>query len=119
MTPIPDFPTPTPLYSFPSETIPLRDTSKGKGIATEETNTNLIAYMEEGGSNLRMPNIKSFIILEGTLSQEEFTKQIQEMKRWSNLKEHEKKSEEELKRMLNPETFKAQALKWEEHEKKK
>ncbi|GKE73296.1 hypothetical protein Tco_1535337 [Tanacetum coccineum] len=31
----------------------------------------------------------------------------------------EKKSEEDLKKLLNPTTFKAQALKWEEHEEKK
>ncbi|GKC31274.1 hypothetical protein Tco_1038568 [Tanacetum coccineum] len=64
MTPIPNFLTPTPLYS-----IPLRDTFKGKEVATEEPNTELITYMEEGGSNLKMPKIKSFITPEGTLSQ--------------------------------------------------
>ncbi|GJZ22616.1 hypothetical protein Tco_0559655 [Tanacetum coccineum] len=42
-----------------------------------------------------------------------------EIKRRNDLKEQEKKSEEELKKLLNPETFKAQALKWEEHENKK
>ncbi|GJR01561.1 hypothetical protein Tco_0524545 [Tanacetum coccineum] len=42
-----------------------------------------------------------------------------EIKRWNDLKEQEKKSEEELKKLLNLETFKAQALKWEEHENKK
>ncbi|GJS03177.1 hypothetical protein Tco_0319685 [Tanacetum coccineum] len=36
-----------------------------------------------------------------------------------NLKGKEKKSEEDLKKLLNPTTFKAQALKWEEHEEKK
>ncbi|GJX44612.1 hypothetical protein Tco_0261288 [Tanacetum coccineum] len=45
--------------------------------------------------------------------------QLKEMKRLADLKEQEKKSEEELKKMLNPATFKAQALKWEEHEEKK
>nr|GEU78344.1 retrovirus-related Pol polyprotein from transposon TNT 1-94 [Tanacetum cinerariifolium] len=37
----------------------------------------------------------------------------------ADLKEHKKKLEEELKKLLNPTTFKAQALKWEEHEEKK
>nr|GEX38391.1 hypothetical protein [Tanacetum cinerariifolium] len=119
MTPIPEFPTPTPLYSIPPETTPPIDTSKGKGVATEETNTKQIAYMEERGSSLKMPKTKSFITPEGTMSQEEFTKKIIEMKMFHDLKEQEKKSEEELKKLLNPKTFKAQALKWEEHEKKK
>ncbi|GKG43612.1 hypothetical protein Tco_0482705, partial [Tanacetum coccineum] len=44
---------------------------------------------------------------------------IKEMKRLADLKEPEKKSEEELKKLLNPVTFKAHALKWEEHEEKK
>ncbi|GJV95026.1 retrovirus-related pol polyprotein from transposon TNT 1-94 [Tanacetum coccineum] len=66
-----------------------------------------------------MPKIKSFITPEGTLSQEEFYNQIKEMKRLVDLKEQEKKSEEELKKLLNPTTFKAQALKCEEHEEKK
>ncbi|GKD60765.1 hypothetical protein Tco_1298274, partial [Tanacetum coccineum] len=128
ITPIPNFPTPTPLCSIPPEHVmkpvpqqesvqeftdklfqttssnflpsPLREltppryTSKGKEVATEEPNTELINYMEEGGSN-------------------------KEMKRWEELKEQENKSEEELKKLLNSATFKAQALKWEEHEKKK
>ncbi|GJV32408.1 hypothetical protein Tco_1392808 [Tanacetum coccineum] len=56
---------------------------------------------------------------EGTLSQEKFMDQLKEMKRLADLKELEKKSEEELKKLLNPATLKAQALKWEEHEEKK
>ncbi|GJU89153.1 hypothetical protein Tco_1301576 [Tanacetum coccineum] len=38
---------------------------------------------------------------------------------WAELKDQEKKSEEELMKLLNPATIKAQALKWEEHEEKK
>ncbi|GJZ56257.1 hypothetical protein Tco_0611450 [Tanacetum coccineum] len=45
--------------------------------------------------------------------------QLKEMKRLADLKEHEKKSEEELKILLNPATLRAQALKWEEHEENK
>ncbi|GKG36743.1 hypothetical protein Tco_0446916, partial [Tanacetum coccineum] len=52
----------------------------------------------------------------GTLSKEYLIAQHKELKRLSDLKEQEKKSEEELKKLLNPATFKAQALKWKEHE---
>ncbi|GKB83307.1 hypothetical protein Tco_0950202 [Tanacetum coccineum] len=41
----------------------------------------LVTYQEDGGSIPEMPKIKSFIALEGTLSQEEFINQIKEMKR--------------------------------------
>ncbi|GJX86665.1 hypothetical protein Tco_0337439 [Tanacetum coccineum] len=44
---------------------------------------------------------------------------IKKIKMWADLKEQDKKSEEELKKLLNPATVKAQALKWEEHEEKK
>ncbi|GJY89983.1 hypothetical protein Tco_0505179 [Tanacetum coccineum] len=76
-------------------------------------------FIEEGGSVPKILNLKSFILPEGTLSQEKFMDQLKEMKRLADLKEQEKKSEEELKKLLNPATFKAQALKWEEHKEKK
>nr|GEV53333.1 hypothetical protein [Tanacetum cinerariifolium] len=101
------------------EPTPSRDTFKDKEITTEEPKNEMIAYMEEGGSHLKMPKVKSFITPEGTLSQEYLTTQLKEIKRLDDLKVHEKKSEEELKKMLNPITIKAQALKWEEHEEKK
>nr|GEY42497.1 hypothetical protein [Tanacetum cinerariifolium] len=116
ITPIPEFPTPTPLYSIPPETTPPIDTSKGKGVATEETNTNTsVLNSSRNNSSHRYFQRQR----KGTMSQEEFTKQIIEMKRLHDLKEQEKKSEKELKKLRNPETFKAQALKWEEHEEKK
>nr|GEV29369.1 hypothetical protein [Tanacetum cinerariifolium] len=69
-----------------------RDESNEKGIAAEEPPKDIMPFMEEGGSVFKM---------------------------LAELKEQEKKSEDELKKLLNPATFKAQALKWEEHEEKK
>ncbi|GJZ14697.1 hypothetical protein Tco_0550374 [Tanacetum coccineum] len=66
-----------------------------------------------------MPKLKPFITLEGTLSQEEFNNQIKELKRISDLKAQKDKSEQELKKMFNQATLKAQAKKWTEHEAKK
>ncbi|GJS41483.1 hypothetical protein Tco_0566526 [Tanacetum coccineum] len=66
-----------------------------------------------------MPKLKSFITLEGTLSQEEFNNQIKELKRISDLKEQKDKSKQELRKMFNQATLKAQAKKWTEHEAKK
>ncbi|GKC20880.1 hypothetical protein Tco_1023030, partial [Tanacetum coccineum] len=66
-----------------------------------------------------MPKLKSFITLEGTLSQEEFNNQIKELKRISYLKEQKNKSEQELRKMFNQVTLKAQAQKWTKHEAKK
>nr|GEV54943.1 retrovirus-related Pol polyprotein from transposon TNT 1-94 [Tanacetum cinerariifolium] len=88
---------PTP----PREPTPLRDESKGKGIVVEEPPKNIIPFMEQGGSVLKMPKLKSFITPEGNLFQEEFYNQIKEMKRLATLKEQEKKLEEELKELLN------------------
>ncbi|GJY80399.1 hypothetical protein Tco_0493150 [Tanacetum coccineum] len=106
---------PTP----PREPTPPKDKSKGKCIATEEPPKDIMPFIEEGGSVPKIPNLKSFILSEGTLSQEKFMAQLKEIKRLADLKEQEKKSGEELKKLLNPATFKAQALKWEEHEEKK
>ncbi|GJX63377.1 hypothetical protein Tco_0296277 [Tanacetum coccineum] len=56
---------------------------------------------------------------EGPLSQEEFDRQIKELKRISDLKAEKEKLEQELRKLLNPATLKAQAHKWTEHEAKK
>nr|GEW24967.1 hypothetical protein [Tanacetum cinerariifolium] len=98
---------PTPLRE---PTLP-RDESKGKGMAVEEPPKDIMPFMKDRGSALKMPKIKSFITPEGTLTQEEFYNQINKMKRLAELKDQEKKSEEELQKFLNPATFKAQALK--------
>ncbi|GJY09382.1 hypothetical protein Tco_0377567 [Tanacetum coccineum] len=65
------------------------------------------------------PKLKSFTTPEGPLSQEEFDKQIKELKRISDLKAKKEKSEQELRKLLNPTTLKDQAKKWTEHEAKK
>nr|GEV60226.1 hypothetical protein [Tanacetum cinerariifolium] len=77
MHPIPNLPEPLmkPIQHQPEPTPP-NDTSKGKEVATEEPKNELIAYIEEGGSNLKMPKMKSFVTPEGTLSQEEFMAQL-------------------------------------------
>ncbi|GKA62427.1 hypothetical protein Tco_0761946 [Tanacetum coccineum] len=107
---------PTP----PREPIPPRDPAKGKEVAIVKEQVNeLVTYQEEGGSILEMPKIKSFITLEGTLSQEEFNNQIKELKRISDLKAEKEKSEQELRKMFNQATLKAQTQKWTEHEAKK
>ncbi|GJZ74076.1 hypothetical protein Tco_0638222 [Tanacetum coccineum] len=66
-----------------------------------------------------MPKLKSFITPEGTLSQEEFNNQIKELKKISDLKAQKDTSEQELRKMFNQATLKAQAKKWTEHEAKK
>ncbi|GJX87130.1 putative cysteine-rich receptor-like protein kinase 35 [Tanacetum coccineum] len=107
---------PTP----PKEPTPPRDLSKGKAATiTEEPGNELVQYQEEGGSNPKAPKLKPFITPEGPLSQEEFDRQIKELKRISDLKAEKEKSEQELRKFLNPTTLKAQAQKWTEHEAKK
>ncbi|GJU51031.1 hypothetical protein Tco_1220586 [Tanacetum coccineum] len=105
MHPIPNKPQPS-VKQFTSQLFgttslkfsptPPRDEFKEKGIATKEPPKDIMPFMEEGGSVPKIPNLKL-----------------------ADLKEQEKKSNEELKKLLNPATFKAQALKWEEHEEKK
>ncbi|GJT15514.1 hypothetical protein Tco_0874220 [Tanacetum coccineum] len=107
---------PTP----PREPTPHRDPAKGKEVSIVKEQVNeLVTYQEEGGSILKMPKLKSFITLEGTLSQEEFNNKIKELKRISDLKAQKDKSEQELRKMFNQATLKAQAKKWTEHEAKK
>nr|GEV56489.1 retrovirus-related Pol polyprotein from transposon TNT 1-94 [Tanacetum cinerariifolium] len=86
---------------------PYRDPNKGKCVVVKEPVNILVPFMDEGGSDPKMPKMKSFVTLKGTLSQEDFMAQLKEMKRLADLKEREKKSEEELKKILNPTTIKA------------
>ncbi|GKD74726.1 hypothetical protein Tco_1333008, partial [Tanacetum coccineum] len=122
MTPIPNpislntFFSPTP----PTEPTPPRDPAKGKEVAIVKKQVNkLVTYQEEGGSIPKMSKLKSFITLEGTLSLEELNNQIKERKRISDLKAQKNKFEQELRKMFNQATLKAQAKKWSEHEAKK
>ncbi|GJZ47754.1 hypothetical protein Tco_0601586, partial [Tanacetum coccineum] len=116
MSSIPDIPNPTPLNTFflltpPREPTPLIDSSKGKAIAIiEEPGNELVQYQEEGGSDPKMPKLKSFITLEGPLSQEEYSNQIKEMKRLNDLKAKQEKSEQELRKLFNPATLNANRL---------
>ncbi|GJX69713.1 hypothetical protein Tco_0305440 [Tanacetum coccineum] len=80
---------PTP----PREPTHPRDPAKVKEVAIMKEQVNeLVTYQEDGGSIPEMPKIKSFIALEGTLSQEEFINQIKEMKMLSELKAEKEKS---------------------------
>nr|GEU77613.1 uncharacterized mitochondrial protein AtMg00810-like [Tanacetum cinerariifolium] len=107
---------PTPLR----EPTPHRDSAKGKEVAIIEEQVNqLVSYQEEGGYIPKMPKIKSFITPEGTLSQEEYINQIKKLKRLSDLKAEKEKSEQELKKIFNQATLKAQTRKWTKHEAKK
>ncbi|GJU58297.1 retrovirus-related pol polyprotein from transposon TNT 1-94 [Tanacetum coccineum] len=65
--------------SPPREPTPLRDPSKGKGVTIEEPMKDLIPYMEEGGSEPKIQSRKSFITLEGVLSEEDNMAQLKEM----------------------------------------
>ncbi|GJW92216.1 hypothetical protein Tco_0169769 [Tanacetum coccineum] len=56
---------------------------------------------------------------EGPLSQGKFDNQIKELKRTSDLKAEKEKSEQELRKLLNLATLKAQAQKWTKREAKK
>ncbi|GJY01488.1 hypothetical protein Tco_0359640 [Tanacetum coccineum] len=104
----------------PREPIPPKDPAKGKEVSIMKEQVNeLVTYQEEGGSIPKMPKLKSFITLEGTLSQEELNNQIKELKRISDLKAQKDKSNQELRKMFNQATLKSRAKKWTEHEAKK
>ncbi|GKA09594.1 hypothetical protein Tco_0688925 [Tanacetum coccineum] len=62
--------------SPPREPTPPRKPSKGKGVATEEPMKELIPFIEEGGSDPKILNVKSFVTLEGELSKEELMVQL-------------------------------------------
>ncbi|GKB49351.1 hypothetical protein Tco_0900104, partial [Tanacetum coccineum] len=112
-------PTPPREPTPPKEPTPPRDSAKGKEVTiTEEQVNKFVSYQEEGGSNPKMPKIKSFTTLVRPLSEEEFNAQIKEIKRLADLKVEKEKSEQELRKMFNQATLKAQAQKWTEHEAK-
>ncbi|GJV04137.1 hypothetical protein Tco_1337706 [Tanacetum coccineum] len=102
-------PSPTPLkeLTLPRDQNPPRDESKGKGIATEEPLKEIIPFMEEGGSVPKIPSFKSFVILEGELTNEDVMAQLKEMKRLSDLKAEKEKSEKSLQKIMNPATIRA------------
>ncbi|GJX13264.1 hypothetical protein Tco_0205022 [Tanacetum coccineum] len=116
-------PSPTPLKTLmpdPPESTPPRDESKGKCITTEEPLKDTMPFMEEGGSVPKISSLKSFVIPEGPLSQEDVMAQLKEMKRLADLKVEKEKSEESLKKLLkNSATIRAQKQKMAEHEAKR
>nr|GEW97002.1 reverse transcriptase domain-containing protein [Tanacetum cinerariifolium] len=86
------------------------DPAKDKEITIVKKQVNeLVTYQEEGGSILKMPKLKFFITLEGTLFQEELNNKIKELNRISDLKAQKDKSEQELRKFFNQATLKAQA----------
>ncbi|GJS51390.1 hypothetical protein Tco_0624752 [Tanacetum coccineum] len=115
MTPIPN---PIPQNTFfsptpPAKPTPPRDPTKGKEVAIVREQVNgPVTYQEEGGSIPKMPKLKSFITPDGILSLEELNNQIKELKRISDLKAQKDKSEQELRKMFNQATLKAQAKKY-------
>ncbi|GJX58869.1 hypothetical protein Tco_0290259 [Tanacetum coccineum] len=134
--PDPNMPTLTPLSSYippnirPSivintplnqdSSIPPKHDDKGKGIAIEEDPLKeLIPLMDEGGSNLKMPNFKPFITPERPMTIEDFKAQLAKLHRLEALKQEKEKSEESLKGIMNPATLKAQAHKLAEYEAKR
>ncbi|GKG49798.1 hypothetical protein Tco_0518572, partial [Tanacetum coccineum] len=58
----------------------------------EESGNKLVQFQEKGGSNPKAPKLKPFTTPEGPLSQEEFDKQMKELKRISDLKAEKEKS---------------------------
>ncbi|GJY12458.1 retrovirus-related pol polyprotein from transposon TNT 1-94 [Tanacetum coccineum] len=106
---------PTP----PRDPTPHRDESKGKGIATQEPLKKIVPFIEEGGSVPKIPSLKSFVILEGKLTNEDVVAQVKEMKILAGLKAEKEKSERSLQKIMNPATIKAQAQKMAEYKAKR
>ncbi|GJV13077.1 hypothetical protein Tco_1354618 [Tanacetum coccineum] len=113
-------PTPPREPTLPRDPTPPRDKSKGKAIATEDPLKEIIPFIEEGGSAPTISCLKSFVIPEGPLSQEDVMAQLKEMKRLADLKAEKERSEEYLKKILrNPATIRARTQKMAEHEAKR
>nr|GEW52215.1 hypothetical protein [Tanacetum cinerariifolium] len=99
------------IFSFtpPTEPTPPRYEFKGKGIITEEPLKEIMPYMEESGSVLKIQSLKSFVIPEGQLTNEDVMARVKEMKRLDGLKAEKEKYEKSLQKILNPATIRAQA----------
>nr|GEZ10339.1 hypothetical protein [Tanacetum cinerariifolium] len=67
----------------------------------------------------KIPKLKSFITLDGELTQEDIIAQVKEKKRLADLKAEKEKSKESLKRIMNLANIKAQAQKIVEYEAKR
>ncbi|GKC24228.1 hypothetical protein Tco_1026378 [Tanacetum coccineum] len=128
MTLIPDILNPTPLNTFvPEHLLNSKEQQKSIQEFTDQLfKTTSSRFSPTPSKELtgpkdssKVPKLKPFITLEGPLSQEEYDNQIKELKRISDLKAKKEKSEQELRKLLNPATLKAQAQKWTEYEAKK
>nr|GFA33539.1 hypothetical protein [Tanacetum cinerariifolium] len=63
-------------------------------------------YMEESGLVPKILTLKSFVIPEGQLTNEDVMDHVKEMKRLADLKAEKKKSQKSLQKILNPVTIK-------------
>ncbi|GJU99583.1 hypothetical protein Tco_1328854 [Tanacetum coccineum] len=64
---------------------PPKDKSKGNGIATEVPIKEIIPYMEEGGSNPKMSNLRSFGTSDGQMTNEDFVVKMRGFTEWLEL----------------------------------
>ncbi|GKC16157.1 hypothetical protein Tco_1012939 [Tanacetum coccineum] len=112
-------PTPPRDQNPPRDPTSPRDESKGKGIATKEPLKELIPFMEEGGSEPKMPNLKSFSTSDGQITTDDVKAQLKEIKRLVKSKAEKEKSELSIKKVMNPATLRAQAWKLVEYEAKR
>ncbi|GJZ47757.1 hypothetical protein Tco_0601589 [Tanacetum coccineum] len=92
----------------PRDPTPPKDESKWKDITNEEPLKEIMPFMEEGCSIPKITSLKSFVILEGKLTNEDVMAQVKEMKRLANLKAKKEKSEKSLQKIMNPATIRAQ-----------
>nr|GEU91856.1 retrovirus-related Pol polyprotein from transposon TNT 1-94 [Tanacetum cinerariifolium] len=126
LIPTTKIPSPTPLKTIKPESLskpdtqtPLRDESKRKCIAIKELLKDIMPFKERGLVP-KISSLKSFVIPEGPLSQENVMAQHKEMKRLADLKAKKEKSKKSLKKLLkNSSTIKAQKQKMAEHEAKR
>ncbi|GKD13648.1 nucleotide-binding alpha-beta plait domain-containing protein [Tanacetum coccineum] len=115
LTPIPDIPNPTPLNTFvPEHLLKSKEQQKSIQEFTDQLfKTTSLRFLPTPPKEPTPPRYsskgKAFAIIE------EPGKKI----RISDLKAEKEKSEQELRKLLNPATLKAQAHKWTKHKAKK
>ncbi|GKC02748.1 hypothetical protein Tco_0994358 [Tanacetum coccineum] len=97
---IPDIIKPTPLSLILPE-LPIKDKSKGKEVAKDESMLEITSLLEEGGSTQKTLNLKDFSSQRKTMTIKEATAQLKEIQRLANLKKAREESEKQLKRKLS------------------
>nr|GEZ59904.1 retrovirus-related Pol polyprotein from transposon TNT 1-94 [Tanacetum cinerariifolium] len=119
MTPIPDIQNPTPLNTFvPEHLLKPKEQQKSIQEFTDQLfKTTFSRFSPTPPRKITPPidsskgkALKSFTTPEGPLSQEEYNNQIKEIKRLNDLKAEQEKSEQELRKLFNPTTLKANRL---------